>query len=326
MVLVSIANNHKVGLAVAEAIQLLGGMKRFVHAQDTVVIKPNLVFAVPPFTGFTTDYPVVQAIIRLCQRCDPAELIIAEGSGGVDTELAFRSCGYPELAKQFGVKLVDLNKSPTLKVAVPGGQCVKTLQVPKILLECDAIINVPKLKLYKQVPGRPDWVSLAVKNILGALPDQGSYSATRPARMTVECSPEFWAPGGKFYNPSYNQWWRPRGEKRRIHKNLSQGLVDVHMVLKPRLNIIDAFTVSNDINMTETKAEPPFNLNTILASQDPLALDFIAAKIGGIDPFDIPYLRNAAERRIGESDYDRIQVCGTPLDQIITIWETAFKS
>ena len=63
--------------------------------------------------------------------------------------------------------------------------------------------------------------------------------------------------------------------------------------------------------MTTTKAEPPFELNTIFASRDPLALDCIATKISGIDPFDTLYLKRAAEEGIGESDYKKIQVNGS---------------
>ena len=148
MAIVSIVQNDSVRIAVQDAIQLLGGIEEFVNPKDKVVIKPNLVFALPPFTGFTTDFPVIQAIIELCQAVRPSEVSIAEGSGGIDTELAFRSSGYTELAKKYNVKLVDLNKSPTVKVDIPGGQAIQELQVPKIILESDAVINVPKLKLF----------------------------------------------------------------------------------------------------------------------------------------------------------------------------------
>ncbi len=326
MVSVAIAQNKSVQNAVEEAIHLLGGIEKFVSPKDKVVIKPNLVFALPPFTGFTTDYPVIHAILQLCQQMMPGRLTIAEGSGGINTDIAFRSGGYPELAKQFGAKLVDLNESPTRKVVVPDGQAVKTLQVPKIILDCDVLINVPKLKLYKRIPGQRNWVSLAVKNLLGVLPRRGKYSSRKPKKMAVPVARDFWAPDGRFHHLEYKQWWSPHGEKRRIHGNLDQGLVDVHMVIKPTLNILDAFIVSDEVNMAQERVGEPFALNTILASEDPLALDCIATKIGGINPADILHLKHASERGIGKSDYDKIQLLGTPLATIIETWKMAMKS
>ncbi|MFW9968280.1 MAG: DUF362 domain-containing protein [Candidatus Thorarchaeota archaeon] len=318
---VAIAQNKNIRSAVYDAIHHLGGIESIVHPQDRVVIKPNLVFGLPPFTGFTTDPPVVQAIVQLCQSMNPSEIVIAEGSGGIDTELAFRISGYTELAESYGVKLVDLNESPSMKVEVPDGQCVHELHVPQVILECDVLINVPKLKLYRRIPGRSDWMSLAVKNLLGALPGRGEYSTTRPSGFSVEMSREFWTTEGKYFHPAYQQWWSPSGEKKRIHRNLAQGLADVNLVIQPKLNLIDGIIVSKDVNMTHTKGETPFELNTVLASRDPLALDCVAARIAGLSPFEMEYLRHAAERGIGESDSNKIQLHGTALEKIIETWQ-----
>jgi len=326
LVVVSIVQNPEVGIAVRKAIDLLGGIETFIQPNDNVVIKPNLVFAVPPFTGFTTDPPVIQAVIELCQRVNPSEVVIAEGSGGIDTHVSFLSCGYAELIRKYNVKLVDLNTSPTTRVEVPNGVAVKALDIPAIIHECDVLINVPKLKLYKPAPDGRNWVSLAIKNLLGAVPGRGGLSSTRPKGMGVEYSREFWEPGGEYFHPMYRQWWSPRGERKRIHANLAHGLTDVNMVIKPALNILDAFLVSNDINMTTTRAEKAFPLNTILAGRDPLALDCIAAKIGGIDPFKVGYLKTAAERGVGESDDNKIHLMGTPLEKITKAWKSQYPS
>ncbi len=326
MTFVSIVQNDCIRIAVEESVRLIGGIESFVQPQDKVVIKPNLVFGLPPFTGFTTDPPIVEAIIELCQDRDALDVSIAEGSGCIDTRLAFRTCGYVELAEKYDIKLVDLNESPTRNVIVPGGQTVQELQIPRVILDCDVLINVPKLKLYRQTPGKSDWASLAVKNLMGALPGRAIYSNRRPTGFCIQLSQVFLNTESKYYHSAYRQWWSPGGEKRRIHKNLSQGLVDLNMVLIPTLNIIDGIVVSNDVNMTNTVGQEPFNLNTILASQDPLALDFIAAKIAGLDPYSISYLKHAVERGLGESNYDSIQTLGTPLSKIIRRWKRELAS
>jgi uncharacterized protein (DUF362 family) len=325
MTVVSIVQDYNIRTAVVEPIRLLGGIKSFVKPEDKVVIKPNLVFGLPPFTGFTTDPPIIQAIVEMCQNVGPVDLTIAEGSGGIDTKLAYRISGYTELAEKYSMKLVDLNESPITNVKVPSGLLFQEMSIPRVILDCDVLINVPKLKLYRKVPGRSEWASLAVKNLVGVLPGKGGYSHEKPPGFSVQLSSEFLNTEGKYFHPDYKQWWSPRGEKKRIHENLSQGLADVNMVIKPALNVIDAIIVSNDVDMTDTKGKEPFELNTILASQDCLALDFIAARIGGLDPFNISYLKHAAERGVGESDYNRIQMLGTPLDTIIKTWETGTR-
>ena len=92
------------------------------------------------------------------------------------------------------------------------------------------------------------------------------------------------------------------------------------------LNVLDAFIVSNDVNLSVIRGESPFELNTIFASEDPLALDCIAAKLAEIDIIKTIYLKHAADRGVGESDYANIQVLGTPLEKIIQDWESATKS
>jgi uncharacterized protein (DUF362 family) len=326
LAVVSIVQDAEVGIAVQKAIDFLGGIENFVHPHDKVVIKPNLVFAVPPFTGFTTDPPVIRAIIEFCQKMDPSEIIIAEGSGGIDTHISFLSCGYGKLLQQYDVKLVDLNTSPSTTIDTPNGVAVKALDIPDVIRECDVLINVPKLKLYKPTPDGRDWVSLAVKNLLGAIPGRGGLSSTRPEGMAVEYSREFWEPGGEYFHPMYRQWWSPRGERKRIHASLAHGLADLNMVIKPALNVLDAVLVSNDVNMTTTQAKKAFPLNAILASRDPLALDCIAVKIGGIDPFNVEILKIAAERGVGESDINKIQLVGTSLEKIVKVWRSHYPS
>ena len=90
-------------------------------------------------------------------------------------------------------------------------------------------------------------------------------------------------------------------------------------MIKPSLNIIDGLIAGYGKKFVE--GAEPLELNTLLASRDPLALDYIATKIAGLNPLKISYLKHAAERGLGESDYDQIQVVGTPLDNVVQAWE-----
>ena len=317
MAIVSIARDPDVIRGVREAIDLLSGIEKFVHPGDRVVIKPNLVFALPADTGFTTDPTVVRGLLELLGPVKPSEVIIAEGSGGADTKMAFERCGYARLARSYGVGLVDLNAGPSRAVHIPGGKSLRDLKVPEAILDGDVLINVPKLKLYR---GK-SWASLCVKNLMGAVPGRGDYSEIHSTKFSFELSPEFYRPGGRLFLPHHRRWWGPNDEKERIHENLAESLVDLNRVIRPSLNIIDAISVSPDVDMGNTKGGGSFKLNGILAGADPLAVDCIALAMGGMDLGRVSYLKRAAERGIGESDPARIRVRGVPVEDMARTWE-----
>jgi len=308
MVIVSVVQNENVEFAVQKVISLLGGIERFLNPRDKVIIKPKLVVDLPSDTGVTTDPRVVQAIVELCKRVDPSKITIAEGSGGVDTKIAFERCGYTDLAQKYNVELLDLNESQTRLVDVPNGKAIDVLNVPDVILESDVLINVPKLKLYSY-----PWASLAIKNLLGTVPGKGEYSQTSSLDFPIKLSNEYLTPERK------GPWFGPRGEKQRIHKKFAESIVDLNTVIQPSLTVIDGIVAGYGKKFSE--GAKPLELNTILAGKDPLALDYIATKIAGLNPLEISYLKHASERGIGESDYHLIQVVGTPLDKIIKTWE-----
>ena len=289
LTVVSIVRDENIEHAVRRAVDLIGGIEAFVKPRDKIVIKPNLTTALPSDTGLTTDPRVVETLIDLCMERNPAEIIIAEGSGGAETSLAFERCGYLPLVEKYGVKLVDLNRSPTCPVNVSKGKFLQQLAIPKVVLECDVLINVPKLKL------RKEWATLSVKNLLGVLPGQGRFSG------------EIWTPDG--------EWFGPEGEKKRVHGNLTEGLVDLNTVIHPSLIVMDGIVASFE--------NKPVRLNAVLASRDPLALDCVAVKIGGLDYAQISYLKRAAERGIGEANIERIKIVGTPLDTLVEAWKSS---
>lgn len=58
------------------------------------------------------------------------------------------------------------------------------------------------------------------------------------------------------------------------------------------------------------RAMRPFVKNTILASADPVAIDAMSAKIMGIDPMRVRFLRHAHERGLGVADPKQIEIVG----------------
>ncbi|MHC4365584.1 MAG: DUF362 domain-containing protein, partial [Planctomycetota bacterium] len=63
---ISIVNGPDRVATVNKAIELLGGIERFVKPGETVVIKPNVAFASPPILGATARPELVAEVARLC--------------------------------------------------------------------------------------------------------------------------------------------------------------------------------------------------------------------------------------------------------------------
>jgi uncharacterized protein (DUF362 family) len=311
---VSVIQNDNVEIAVREAVSHIGGIESIVKPGDKVVIKPNLVTAMPSEAGMTTDPRVVQVMIDLCREMNPSSIVIAEGTATADTNMAFEKVGYSELSSKYEIELIDLNDSPTTTTEIPEGVSLQSIEIPNVILESDVLINVPKLKLYKA-----KWASLAVKNLVGVVNDLGFFTDEVVSKFSLEVSPELWKPDGKGYMQHHSKYFNPRGEKEKIHENLEEGIVDLASVVKPDLNVIDGMILCRDPDLTYYDPTP-VQLNTILAGTDYMAVDTVALQIAGRTPLDIPYLKPAVKRGIGESDLGKIQVVGTPLDDISKQW------
>lgn len=132
---------------------------------DRVVIKPNIVRPVASKKGITTDVRVVEAIIKFLRDRGVEDIIIAEG-GNPGTDKAFKILGFMELKMKYGVELVNLNKDEWEEITIPDSVVLETVKVAKTVLECDKIINVPKLKIHHMAQ-----ITLSLKNLMGVIVD-----------------------------------------------------------------------------------------------------------------------------------------------------------
>jgi uncharacterized protein (DUF362 family) len=140
-----------------------GGPGRSLAAAK-VLLKPNLVTDHPASSGATTTPELVAGVIEYLQDHGASDITVAEGSWtGCPTERAFRACGYVELARRYGVKLVDLKKDSWRVVAAQDME----LKVCRRALETDFFLNLPVLKGHCQTG-----LTCALKNLKGCIPDE----------------------------------------------------------------------------------------------------------------------------------------------------------
>lgn len=161
----SIVDEERVGRAVRKAIDLVGGMRGIVEKSDCVIVKPNFFGPRSSLHGATTSLAVVREIVEEIFECG-AEPIIAEGPFRFyNADVVFNVLGVKKFAQDLGIKLVNLNKEPSVEVEVPLGKALRKIKVPKVVLDADKLVNVPKMKTHHLTT-----VTLGMKNLKGVLP------------------------------------------------------------------------------------------------------------------------------------------------------------
>src|SRR5690554_3407604 len=134
-----------------------------ISPDELIGIKPNLVLASRAEEGATTDPELVAGIIEYLQEKGHRNIVILEGSWiGDRTTRAFEVCGYNDLARKYGVDLIDLQKDAARALEVNG----EVINVCQEALAVDYLINVPVLKGHCQTR-----ITCALKNLKGCIPD-----------------------------------------------------------------------------------------------------------------------------------------------------------
>ncbi len=148
---------------------LLGGIERIMRTGDVVLLKPNVGYpeaeGLPPWTC-TTDYVVLEALTELFLAAGAKKVITADGPAhGITGKYMLESTGIEAAVTKVGGEVRGLDDEDYLLRKVPGGVILKEQWVPRICLEVDAIINVPKVK-----PTRVGKFTLGYKNAFGLVP------------------------------------------------------------------------------------------------------------------------------------------------------------
>lgn len=91
----------------------------------------------------------------------------------------------------------------------------------------------------------------------------------------------------------------PDSEKRRFHTlGLHRPIAALNKVIKANLILVDG--MMGDLNFEE--GGHPVVMDRILAARDPVLVDCYGATLIGYDPAEIPYLRHAADLKVGSND------------------------
>jgi uncharacterized protein (DUF362 family)/Pyruvate/2-oxoacid:ferredoxin oxidoreductase delta subunit len=150
---------------VARALELLGGMGRFVAPGEKVIVKPNICAAKDSASGTVTD-PELTAEVCRAARDAGGEVTVAESPiYPFKSAKVFPKAGYGDFEARYGFPLVDIDTDDCVEIKVPGGVAIQREVVARRVLEADKVINVPVLKTHLQTV-----ITCALKNLKGVVP------------------------------------------------------------------------------------------------------------------------------------------------------------
>jgi uncharacterized protein (DUF362 family) len=148
---------------VRKTIDLLGGMKNFVSPGDIVVVKPNIGWDRRPEQAANTNPEVVSEVIKMCLEAGAKKVKVFDRSCNA-AQRCYESSGIKKAASAAGAE-VSYTLDPLFKeTRLPQGVVLKSWEIYKPALECDALINIPIAKHHGL-----SRLTLGMKNLMGIL-------------------------------------------------------------------------------------------------------------------------------------------------------------
>jgi uncharacterized protein (DUF362 family) len=162
---ISIVKGPNRAATVDKAIELLGGIERFVKPGETVAIKPNVAFATPAMLCATTNPELVAEVVRLCYSRGKAKKVIIIDNPINDPASCFTLSGIGKAASAAGAEVI-LPKAQLFKdTSLPGGQLIKNWPIFfEPFRNADKLIGIAPVKNHHRAGA-----SMTMKNWYGLL-------------------------------------------------------------------------------------------------------------------------------------------------------------
>ena len=150
-----------IGRGVEEALGLLGGIGKFVQAGDRVLLKPNMLDALPSERAVTTHPELVKAMIRQVKGVGGIP-VVGDSPGVAGTLKAAEKCGIMAVCREEDVELAPFETA--VEFPFPEGQTIKKFQLAQVLTRVDKVISLAKMKTHTFMG-----MTGAAKNMFGCI-------------------------------------------------------------------------------------------------------------------------------------------------------------
>jgi uncharacterized protein (DUF362 family)/ferredoxin len=269
---------ENVSRALRQALDMAGGIAGFVPPGTSVLVKPNLLQAVPPERAVCTHPAVTAEVVQLLADQGCAVTVADSPGGGTryterNMDRVYRVCGYAHLPEKTGC---TLNRDCRYReISFPGGSVCTRFPLIYPYFSADCIVSVSKAKTHLLT-----LMTGATKNLFGLLP-----GLEKPLFHS------------RFPDPVI----------------FSDMLLDLLLAVQPALHIVDAVVaMEGDGPMSGS----PCPLGAIVVSPSALAADIVLCRLMAIDPAEVPYLARAAARGLVALDGSGIDVRGDPVSML----------
>lgn len=246
---------------VNKALELLGGMGRFVLKGDRVLVKPNMSWDRSPEYAATTNPELVAEVVRLCYQAGAAKVIILDNTCN-EARRCYQNCQIPALADKVGAEIRFVRDDQYVTTQIPKALALKSWPIHEEVFKADKLISIPILKHHGL-----SQITAGFKNMMGLI----------------------------------------GGNRGRIHRPFAENIVDLNRVIVPTLTIVDAYRVLLRNGPAGGNLEDVEQTSTVLAGTDRVLTDAWAAKILGLDPQNLAYLKLAHQEGMGEIDTERFK-------------------
>ncbi len=257
-----------------------------------VIVKPNNVNTSKPLCATHADQ--LEGILEFLKSVRKTNVVIAESPAEGPTLEGFDNFGYSKFVGKYGVKLVDLDKTPVDTVYCMDQSDLRPhpCRVSKLMLDPNSfIISAAKLKTHFFTVA-----TLSLKNVIVA-------SAIR------DPAPK---PGGEMDRT--NRFLVHGGGVRGIHYNL----VALAPRLHPHLAVIDGFEGMEGEGPVDGT---PVNHRVCVVSTDWLAADTVGAELMGLGIGKVGHLLYAAQAGLGQADLTKIDIVGPALKDHVKVYK-----
>jgi uncharacterized protein (DUF362 family)/NAD-dependent dihydropyrimidine dehydrogenase PreA subunit len=185
-----------------------------------------------------------------------------------------RKAGFQEIADEMGISFADFDNAVTLPN--PDGKLVNKFEIAQGVADCDGLVSISKLKTHALTR-----ITGAIKNQFGCIPGprKAEFHSVLPNAL-----------------------------------QFSKMLVDLNLLLKPRLYIMDGIMAMEG---NGPRNGNPRSMNVLLFSTDPVALDSVVCKLIGLNPKLVDTLVAGEEFGLGTTQ--NIDIIGDSVEDFINL-------
>lgn len=259
--------------AITEAVDLAGGLKDIIRSGDRVLLKPNILAASPPQSAATTHPSIVASMCELVIEAG-GKPIVGDGAG------ISRPGATAKALKVSGIEEATIRAgAQVVNFETAGFSLVdvpEALQFRKLYIANPVLEADIVISLPKLKTHELTYYTGAVKNFFGVLP--------------LKCRKEIHLLG-----------------KRDL---FGEAVADIYSIVKPSFAVMDGVIGMEGNGPSHGR---PVNSGIILASQDCVSLDIVAAELIGFDPLKIPTTAGVLKKSTANQSH---VIVGTSLKEV----------